>query len=282
MTHVLKCLCVFRTFPTFRCLSTCTRFAYIIELQPIVRPTPMFRLSLLVADDDKASCLILRKMLTDQGHSCSVVHDGVEAVQAACAKRYDVVFLDLYMPVLSGIHAAIAIRSLRSTSPVLIGIASTIDCKEVSLCRDVAGETGFVLKPFDRESIPRLMQTLKRQQAPQAPAAAHEAKTTEDTPRNTATVTEDSPAARSTLTINEHTTESRRRMTNSCESPFGTCEVALHARSLPHHLICARGIHNCRPCRPNEFTTIPNQNTINSLWRTVAPSREGTPPPVNE
>jgi CheY-like chemotaxis protein len=171
-------------------------------------------LAILIADDDKASCLILRKILTDQGHSCTVVHDGVDAVQAACAKPFDFVFLDLYMPVLGGIHAAIAIRSLRSTSPVLVGIASTIDCKEVSLCRDVAGMAGVVLKPFDRESLPRLIQRLRRRPAP---GPAHEGKTPEDTPRNTATVTEDPPAARSTLTTNERTSKSRRRVTNSCE-----------------------------------------------------------------
>ena len=66
--------------------------------------------TILIADDDMASCLILRKMLTELGFCCDVVHNGVEAVHAACGKQYDMIFMDLYMPVLSGIHAAMAIR----------------------------------------------------------------------------------------------------------------------------------------------------------------------------
>jgi two-component system sensor histidine kinase EvgS len=137
---------------------------------------------ILIADDDMASCLILRKMLTDLGFCCDVVHNGVDAVHAACGKHYDMFLLDLYMPVLSGIHAAIAIRSLRPTNPaipMLIGISSSLDCNEASLCK-VAGMAGILLKPFSRESIARLIQTFRTQPA----TAVHEAKAHEDGPRN--------------------------------------------------------------------------------------------------
>ncbi len=135
--------------------------------------------TILIADDDKSSCLILRKFLKDHGHSCDLVYDGVEAVQAVCGKQYDLVFLDLYMPVLSGIHAAITIRSRRSTSPVIIGIASSVDGTEVSLCNE-AGMAGIVLKPFDRELIARLIGTSTPQPAP----VVREAKTPESVPQN--------------------------------------------------------------------------------------------------
>jgi CheY-like chemotaxis protein len=139
--------------------------------------------AILIADDDLASCLILQKMLTDFGFCCDVVHDGVEAVQAACGKQYDMILLDLYMPVLSGIHAALAIRSLRSRSPVLIGISSSHDCDEASLCKD-AGMSGILVKPFRRELIARLIQTLLPK--PAQALAVHDAKSSQnhDAPRN--------------------------------------------------------------------------------------------------
>lgn len=150
-------------------------------------------LLILIADDDMASSLIMRKMLTLLGHKCDVVSNGVEAVQAACVKEYDMVFLDLYMPELSGIHAALAIRSLRTTSPVLVGIASSVDFKEIALCKEV-GMAGVVLKPFDRESIARLIQSLR----PQPALAVHEARIQEEAPRSTnSTVDEHVDAGRS-------------------------------------------------------------------------------------
>ena len=135
--------------------------------------------TILIADDDMASCLILRKMLTELGFCCDVVHNGVDAVQAACGKQYDMVLLDLYMPVLSGIHAAMAIRSLRPPKPVtptIIGISSTVDSNEASMCKD-AGMAGILVKPFARESIARLIHTLR-------PQPVHEPKAHEDAPRS--------------------------------------------------------------------------------------------------
>jgi CheY-like chemotaxis protein len=133
-------------------------------------------LTILIADDDTTSCLILRKMLVAQGHSCDVVYDGFQAVQASCGKHYDLVFVDLYMPVLSGIHAAITIRSLRSMNPVIIGIASSVNNEEISLCKD-AGMKGILLKPYDRESIAHLI----RGSIPQASQALP---TQENSPRD--------------------------------------------------------------------------------------------------
>ena len=119
--------------------------------------------SVLIADDDLASCLILRKMITDLGFECDIVSNGAEAVQASVNKFYDLYFLDLIMPVLSGIHAAIAIRSLTADSPrkpLIVGVASSADCEASKLCKQ-AGMAGLLLKPFHRESIVRLLVTLR-------------------------------------------------------------------------------------------------------------------------
>jgi CheY-like chemotaxis protein len=188
--------------------------------------------TILIADDDKASCLILRKMVTDLGLCCDVVHDGVQAVEAVCGKKYDIVMLDLYMPVLSGIHAAIAIRSLRSPSPVIIGVSSSFDCKEASLCKD-AGMAGILVKPFDRESIARLIQAFR----PQPEPAAHEAKTQEDVPRNT--IPEDRP---------DDSTDDRIQTRRSSSHQAPSCRAAIqrainvsgNVRSLRSRRACIR------------------------------------------
>jgi CheY-like chemotaxis protein len=110
-----------------------------------------------------ASCLILRKMIADLGFQCDIVGNGAEAVAAACKKSYDLIFMDLFMPVLNGMHATIAICSFENflgKRPIIIGIASSSEYESFDCCKE-AGMSALLLKPYHRESISRLIATLR-------------------------------------------------------------------------------------------------------------------------
>jgi signal transduction histidine kinase/ActR/RegA family two-component response regulator len=67
-------------------------------------------LRILMAEDNPVNQLVQRRMITQLGHTCRVVNDGAEAIQAASEEDYDVVVLDLQMPGVGGLEAAEGIR----------------------------------------------------------------------------------------------------------------------------------------------------------------------------
>ena len=68
-------------------------------------------LRVLVAEDTPASQMVVQAMLEKQGHSVHLVRNGREAVDAARLGGFDVVLMDLQMPVMDGLEAAGEIRA---------------------------------------------------------------------------------------------------------------------------------------------------------------------------
>jgi signal transduction histidine kinase/ActR/RegA family two-component response regulator len=68
-------------------------------------------LNVLVAEDNRQNQMVVRAFLTAMGATCTIVDDGAQAVQAAQSSGFDLVLLDIHMPVMGGEEAMKAIRS---------------------------------------------------------------------------------------------------------------------------------------------------------------------------
>ncbi len=68
-------------------------------------------LEILVAEDNFVNQQVVRQILEREGHAVTFANDGREAVEAVAAQRYDVVLMDVQMPVLDGYQATIEIRN---------------------------------------------------------------------------------------------------------------------------------------------------------------------------
>jgi two-component system response regulator CpxR len=73
------------------------------------------RPAVLLIDDDRDLCGLMREYLEHQGCSVSVAHDGRDGLAAALANGHDVVTLDVMLPVLDGFEV---LRQLRRRSAV--------------------------------------------------------------------------------------------------------------------------------------------------------------------
>ncbi len=124
--------------------------------QPHGSPDPERGLSVLVAEDNEINALLARSALAKAGHHVDVVPNGKAAVEAlgraGGAHRYDVVLMDLHMPVMDGLSAIALIRRHEEENalpPVPILVLSA-DSQEKTRHGVIAhGATGFLTKPVD-------------------------------------------------------------------------------------------------------------------------------------
>ena len=112
------------------------------------------RSRLLVAEDDAVNQALLATFLEKWDHSVDVVSNGRDAVAAVRNKIYDLVFMDIEMPGLSGIDATRAIRALPDAHRRIPIIALTAHASLASHQECLAaGMNDYVAKPIDRTAL---------------------------------------------------------------------------------------------------------------------------------
>ncbi len=106
-------------------------------------------LRILMADDAPANRELVRIVLEAWGVELDTVCDGVEAVQAISARAYDLVLMDVHMPVMDGMDATRAIRALdgRAAKTPILALTANVQPEQVEACRN-AGMDGHVGKPI--------------------------------------------------------------------------------------------------------------------------------------
>ncbi len=107
-------------------------------------------LSILLAEDNLVNQKVAVAMLRKRGHQVTVVGDGGQAVDAVGAKDYDVVLMDVQMPLVDGLEATRRIRALPPPRNRVAVIAMTANAMkgDEQRCLD-AGMDGYVSKPID-------------------------------------------------------------------------------------------------------------------------------------
>ena len=121
-------------------------------------------LSILLAEDNDINAMLARATLIKAGHRVDVVGNGKAAADAVTLSgnaRYDVVLMDLHMPVMDGLDAIAVIRRHeedRGTAPVPIMVLSA-DSQEKTRHHVLAhGASGFVTKPLDPDALVRAVE----------------------------------------------------------------------------------------------------------------------------
>ena len=129
------------------------------EIGPVDQPKRTAqRLSVLVADDTPTNGLVARKMLEKLGHNVDTVLNGVEAIEAVTARRYDIVFMDISMPEMDGLEATAAIRKLARPvcdTPIVALTAYAMKGDRERFIQ--AGMDDYLSKPIVRPQMLRIL-----------------------------------------------------------------------------------------------------------------------------
>jgi CheY-like chemotaxis protein len=109
-------------------------------------PRRPYRGRVLVADDSHVTRTFVSRLLEIAEFAVDVAVDGASGAVAVCAGNYDLVLMDLEMPVMSGIEATGVIRAAGLCVPI-IALTASSERSGPLLCAE-AGMNGFLQKPF--------------------------------------------------------------------------------------------------------------------------------------
>jgi CheY-like chemotaxis protein len=103
----------------------------------------------LVVDDNATNRVVAQALCEMLGFTSEAAEDGVEAVEAVAAGRFDVILMDIRMPRMDGVEATREIRKLpgRARATPIIALTATVDPDDAQAYR-AAGMSGVLEKPI--------------------------------------------------------------------------------------------------------------------------------------
>ena len=106
---------------------------------------------LLVVDDEEGMRETLRDILEECDYAADTASDGREAVDKVKTVDYDLVLMDVRMPVMGGIEALRNMRRLRPGLPIIMMTAYSSTAAETEACRE--GAQMMLYKPVDLDEL---------------------------------------------------------------------------------------------------------------------------------
>jgi CheY-like chemotaxis protein len=112
----------------------------------------------LVVDDNPLNLMLMSALLESRGIVPLLAADGAEAVALACELHFDLILMDLQMPILDGLGATSAIRRFESTSsrPAVPVVAYSSSCPGAGVLATL-GVNGSLTKPCEDQDLERCL-----------------------------------------------------------------------------------------------------------------------------
>lgn len=113
--------------------------------------------TILVAEDNVVNQKLIRSVLAKLGYDADVSANGIEAIEEVKRKSYDIVFMDIVMPVMNGLEATKRIRLLNLDPPPKI-VAMTANAMEEDRRNCLtAGMDDYISKPINFDELIRIL-----------------------------------------------------------------------------------------------------------------------------
>ena len=106
---------------------------------------------ILIVDDNKLNRLVTRKTLERKKYTCSEAHNGEVAVKMAQEEVFDLILMDLNMPVMDGFEATKNIRDFDANIPIIA--LTAVDPSQLERNPYKLGFTNVVIKPYEVEEF---------------------------------------------------------------------------------------------------------------------------------
>lgn len=123
------------------------------------------RLKILLVEDNLLNQRVVTFSLKKYNHEVIIANNGVEAVEQYRNESFDVILMDIMMPVMDGLEATVKIREVENQSglnkrtPIIALTANTMD-NDKEKCLSY-GMDEFMAKPFDIEKLKKIFRELE-------------------------------------------------------------------------------------------------------------------------
>ncbi|MCI5151254.1 MAG: response regulator, partial [Candidatus Electrothrix sp. MAN1_4] len=120
-------------------------------------------LHILVADDNRGNQMLVRTFLKKFNLVADFADNGEGALQQVRTKHYDLVFMDVNMPVMDGLEATRRIRTeiVADRQPWIVAITANVAEEDRQVCIDV-GMNDFLEKPFAMTAFQRVLDAVRK------------------------------------------------------------------------------------------------------------------------
>jgi len=106
---------------------------------------------ILIAEDNKINQVVTKTLLEKENFKCTIAGNGSLAVKAEAMGDFDLILMDINMPVLNGIEAARQIRKVNKDIPIYA--LSAANMEELSGSKEKKLFNDFIVKPFDKAEL---------------------------------------------------------------------------------------------------------------------------------
>jgi len=123
-------------------------------------------LDILLVEDNLINQKLTRKILINQGFQVEVADNGKMAVEKFSTHHFDLIFMDIQMPVMDGLEATRLIRKVEATNPKckervkIIALTANSQQQDKENCL-AAGMDDYINKPFDVKKFPLILSNLQ-------------------------------------------------------------------------------------------------------------------------
>ena len=114
------------------------------------------KVSILIVDDNVSQCKTMSAILNHNGYAVMTAHDGLEAVAQVRERAFDIVFLDISMPIMNGVETQRRIRRIRPETVVVMMTAYAVEELVQEALQE--GAYGIFYKPLDMEEAIALIE----------------------------------------------------------------------------------------------------------------------------
>jgi PAS domain S-box-containing protein len=126
-----------------------------LQTEAVAMPAAAMSGQVLVAEDIKANQMLIQILLQKMGFNVMMVENGQQAVEQCRKEIFDMIFMDMQMPVMNGYEATRQIRGMGIQIPIIAATAHAMKGDEEK-CMS-AGCNGYVVKPIDRKKLEEMI-----------------------------------------------------------------------------------------------------------------------------
>ena len=111
--------------------------------------------SILIVDDSETNLLVIEGYLSFFGLNCDKAKNGVEAIEQVNKKVFDLIFMDIHMPIMSGLDASKEIKKTHPKLPI-VALSAAVMERERAAALEI-GINDYLTKPIELDELSKVL-----------------------------------------------------------------------------------------------------------------------------